>query len=1240
MSRIGRLFLISLVGALALSLVSLPGASAALVTSPDATWMTNGTVNAMVRVGNIVYIGGDFTSVRATNNGATTSRTRLAAFNATTGGLLGWAPSANAAVHSMALSADGSTIYAGGAFTSVNGMARRRLVALNTLTGTPLTTWAPSVNNVVRDIALAGNRLYAGGVFTDSGGTPRMRLAAFHSTTGALDAGWAPEARDSRVRALAASPDGSRIYVGGNFSSISGVTSTNRLAAVSATDGSVVMTWRGGSSREIFDIATEGGRVFTAAGGAGGELRGWSADNRASLWRHTANGDVQAVAVRAGTVYGGGHFYTEGACERCNGPAFAGENQHTYLAAVAASNGAVDFSFTPFLVGFPGVWVILPTADKLHVGGDFTWVGTRGQQGYTQFSDDAAVVNQPPTVSISAPEANATLTGNVTVSVNATDNEDAAGALAVAVSIDGGAWQPATWNASASRYQLSWNTASLSDGQHTITAQATDSAGNTVTTSPRTVTTSNGTAGGGDTTSYSFSGSGGSWQNHLFTVPVAGDLTATLDWDNASADLNLFLYDSAGTPLTFANKSDKPEIVRFAVEPGNYRLGVGYKTGTANYTLHVSIQHAGSPPPPPPPNTAPTASITAPVADASVSGTTTIAVSATDAEDPVGGLTVETRVQGGSWMPATYTPGTGRYERAWDTTGTSDGSATIEARATDSAGLTSTVSQVSVTVANQPADPPSTTTFSFSGSGSKESGSWRDHRFTVPVAGDLTATLNWDNAAADLNLFLYDSAGTPLAFANRSNKPEVVQLAVAPGNYRLGVSFKTGSAAYTLDVVIQHAAPANTEPTVALTAPAADATVSGTTTIAVNATDNEDPPGTLTVDIRIDDGDWLPAAYNTTSEQYERAWDTTTADNGARTITARATDSAGSTSTTAPRNVTVDNAPPPPPPDDSPQVTITSPAAGEIVSGTTTIAVNATDGEDAPGTLTVDVRIDDGSWRSTTFDAATNLYSHLWDTTEVADGSQTISARAVDSDSNTATAAAVAVTVSNAPPAPVNTAPTAAITAPTAAATVGDVVTIDVEAADAEDAIGTLAVEVRINDGDWLTAAHNPANGLYQHTWETAGVPDGSYTITARATDSGGLTTTTAPLAVEVVNTPPPPEGEPTITTLEFSGSGPQGAWRAHSFSVLQGGKLTATLDWDNTSADLNLFLYDSTGTLVAWRNKANKPEVLVYDLTPGDYSFGIGFKGAGASYSLTAVIEHPFVSATTFQSVIGDAPF
>jgi hypothetical protein len=89
-----------------------------------------------------------------------------------------------------------------------------------------------------------------------------------------------------------------------------------------------------------------------------------------------------------------------------------------------------------------------------------------------------------PTITITAPAAGATVSGTTTVTVAAADNLGVAG---VQFLLDGqplGAEQPAP-------FSLQWVTTSTTNGQHTLSAQARDAAGNTAIAPAVTVTVSN-----------------------------------------------------------------------------------------------------------------------------------------------------------------------------------------------------------------------------------------------------------------------------------------------------------------------------------------------------------------------------------------------------------------------------------------------------------------------------------------------------------------------------------------------------------------------------------------------------------------------------------------------------------------------------------------------------------------------------------------------------------------------------
>lgn len=88
---------------------------------------------------------------------------------------------------------------------------------------------------------------------------------------------------------------------------------------------------------------------------------------------------------------------------------------------------------------------------------------------------------QPPTVSVSAPLDGATVSGSVTVSANATDNLAVAG---VQFKLDNANLQNEVIQAP---FAITWDSSTVTNGPHTLSAVARDASGNTATATPITV---------------------------------------------------------------------------------------------------------------------------------------------------------------------------------------------------------------------------------------------------------------------------------------------------------------------------------------------------------------------------------------------------------------------------------------------------------------------------------------------------------------------------------------------------------------------------------------------------------------------------------------------------------------------------------------------------------------------------------------------------------------------------------
>jgi hypothetical protein len=177
----------------------------------------------------------------------------------------------NGVVWSMATI--GNTAYAVGDFTrarppgtapgAAGEKVRNNILAFDLRTGNLLTSWWASLNGQALRIKAApdGSKIYVGGDFTRANGEPRSRLAAFDARTGALDPAFKPTV-SARVSGIAVT--GNTVYFGGAFFAVNG-TSRTRLAAVSRSHGAL-LPWRPTADDEVHALASVAGNRVIVGG--------------------------------------------------------------------------------------------------------------------------------------------------------------------------------------------------------------------------------------------------------------------------------------------------------------------------------------------------------------------------------------------------------------------------------------------------------------------------------------------------------------------------------------------------------------------------------------------------------------------------------------------------------------------------------------------------------------------------------------------------------------------------------------------------------------------------------------------------------------------------------------------------------------------------------------------------------------------------------------------------------------
>src|SRR4051794_293852 len=201
---------------------------------------------------------------------------------------------------------------------TLTGLTTRQVTPTAVLPGPGYTRLAPDVPRTdtpkigtgqIWDLEVVGDRVFIAGTFTSIANTTATNntsyeqpgLASYNLDTGLVDASFRPAVGGGDVTSVEASPDGTRLYIAGSFSTVNGVTRRG-VARLDPTTG-------------------------------------------APMTGFTANTDAKAteLAVSSSTVYVGGKF------AKVNGVA------RSALAAVDATTGTVDSGFVNNITGGIGV---------------------------------------------------------------------------------------------------------------------------------------------------------------------------------------------------------------------------------------------------------------------------------------------------------------------------------------------------------------------------------------------------------------------------------------------------------------------------------------------------------------------------------------------------------------------------------------------------------------------------------------------------------------------------------------------------------------------------------------------------------------------------------------------------------------------------------------------------------------------------------------------------------------------
>lgn len=311
----------------------------------------NGTVYAFAQDGDTVYAGGTFTTV----NGVA-GYTGMAKFNLVTGAAdTAWKPAAGNAVRALVLSPDKTFVIMGAA--SGSPTLRKFLVGNNTAQS------FVTVNSAVQALVMDGNYLYISrsGAFASATATSvqgtfvRPMVVKIdvtgNSGAGSIDTTFVATTNTGGVGDAsqgAMAQDANYLYIGGSFTQRNNVTH-NRIVKINKTDAATAADWVGGTG---FDNMVQGLTVGS-------------------------NGSIYAVGIF--TTYKG--VSTSGQMAKLN------------------AQGTRDTGFTSSVSITGGVWTISEYNSALYVGTRYTTANAATSTGVlkstnlTTFTKDSAFLS-------------------------------------------------------------------------------------------------------------------------------------------------------------------------------------------------------------------------------------------------------------------------------------------------------------------------------------------------------------------------------------------------------------------------------------------------------------------------------------------------------------------------------------------------------------------------------------------------------------------------------------------------------------------------------------------------------------------------------------------------------------------------------------------------------------------------------------------------------------------------------
>ena len=466
-----------------------------------------------------------------------------------------------------------------------------------------------------------------------------------------------------------------------------------------------------------------------------------------------------------------------------------------------------------------------------------------------------------PTVSFVSPSDSEFVSSAVNVVANASDDHGVAG---VTFKLDDAA---ISTEDTVAPYVVTWDSANTSNGTHTLTAVARDSAGN------------NSSASIAVNVNNPIDNSAPTAPRNVTGIAVSAT-QINLTWTASTDNVQVTGYRIYSDGVVVATTTTTNHTFMGLVESTTYSYNVTAYDASGNESRVSSLVVVTTPAVVDMDNESPIILFSNPTNNATVADTITVTA---DASDNVGVVGVQFKLDGADLSNEdTSAP----YSVSWDSFQASNGTHMLMAIARDAAGnsastsITVTVSNVSDTQA--PTKPGNLTATAITPS--QVNLSWAASTDNIAVTGYRV----YRNS-------IQIATSTTTNYTNTGLTPSTVySYTVVAYDAAGNLSPQSDSAAVTTPSLDSSA------PTVSVTNPLGGDTVTGTVSVSAAASDNI---GVVGVQFKLESNN---LSTEDTSAPYTVSWDTTTVTNGSYTLTAVARDAAGNSNSNS-ITVTVSN---------------------------------------------------------------------------------------------------------------------------------------------------------------------------------------------------------------------------------------------------------------------------------------------------------------------------------------------